>query len=189
MPPGRSLKKISHGRKDNWIYEDRPPVFAGSLDTERGPLEESPRAPRFFFAEAAGRGFFEPSHFIILPGRPMFRPVISASSSSLRSLPAPVRLSGPVFRSSLPVSLLAPRSGHPPWSVSLFPCSCLPQSTFLASRSGHPPGQFLYSPVLTRPSQLFWSRAPVIPLVSFSIPLFWPIPGLLFWASRSSLKW
>lgn len=30
-----------------WVDEDGPPAFAGGLDAERGPLEESPRAPRF----------------------------------------------------------------------------------------------------------------------------------------------
>ena len=212
------MKKTLRGRRDDWIDEDGPPALAGGLDTERGALEESPRAPRSFFEEAAGRGFLEAVSFYYSPRKPMFRVVISASSSSLRSLPAPGWLFGPVIRPSplvsFPVLLFLPalvsffvsRSGHPPgqflcspvlarfsrlfclalrsspWSVSLFPCSCPPQSAFLALRSGHlcqlaslllcsgllqsaflasssghPPSQLLCPPVLAHPMSAFLS--------------------------------
>lgn len=173
-PPGRSLKKTLRGRRDDWVDEDGPPALAGGLDTERGLLGESPRTPRSFFEEAAGQGFLEAVSFYYSPRKLMFQVVISASSSSLRSLPAPVRISGPVFRPSplvsFPVLLFLPALASffglalqsSPWSASLFPCPCPPQSAFWASSSGHPPGQFLYSPVLARPSQLFGPCAPVI---------------------------
>ena len=166
-PPGRSLKKTLRGRRDDWIDEDGPPALAGGLDIERGALEESPRAPRSFFEEAAGRGFLEAVSFYYSPRKLMFRVVISASSSSLRSLPAPGWLFGPVIRPSplvsFPVLLFLPALASffglafqaSPWSVSLFPCPCPPQSAFLASSSGHP-------------------------LVSFSIPLFLPAPVSFF---------
>ena len=101
----------------------------------------------------------------------MCRPVISASSSSLRSLPAPGWLFGPALQASpligFPVLLFLPALASffglalqsSPWSASLFPCP----------------------PVLARFSQLFWPRAPVIPLVSFSVPLSLPIPGQPLW--------
>ena len=41
-------------------------------------------------------------------------------------------------------------------------------------------GRRLCSPVLARLSRLFWSRAPVIPLVSFFVPLFLPAPVSFF---------
>lgn len=71
------------------VDEDWPPALAGGLDTERGPLEESPRAPRSFFEEAAARGFLEAVSFYYSPRKLMLLPVISARSSGLRSWPSP----------------------------------------------------------------------------------------------------
>ena len=191
--PGRSLKKTLRGRRDDWVDEDGPPAFAGGLDTERGPLGLSSRAPRSFFKEAAGQGFLEAVSFYYSPRKLMFRVVISASSSSLRSLPAPVRLSGPVIRSfslvsfSVPLSLPALASflglafQASPWSVSLFPCPCPPQSAFLASRPGHLcqlASLLLCSGLL---QSAFLVSRPGHPPASFSVPLFWPIPGQPLW--------
>lgn len=84
-----------------------------------------PRAPRSFFKEAASQGFLEAVSFYYSPRKLMFRVVISASSSSLRSLPAPVSFFGFALRSS-------------PQSASLFPCPPVlahPMSAFLSDHS------------------------------------------------------
>ena len=145
--------------------------FAGGLDTERGPLGLSSRAPRSAFKEAASQGFLEAVSFYYSP-RPMFRPVISASSSSLRSLPAPGWLFGPALQASplirFPVLLFLPALASflglalqsSPWSASLFPCP----------------------PVLARFSQLFWSRAPVIPQLASLFPC--PCPSQVSLSGR-----
>lgn len=109
----------------------------------------------------------------------MFRPVIPASSSSLRSCPAPVIFFVLAFR-SFPRSVflfpcsghpqsafLAWRSGHSPRSASLFLCSGQPQSSFLSWHSGHSPRSVFLFPC-SGPSQvvlagrlfcIFWGLA------------------------------
>ena len=103
-----------------------------------------PRAPRSFFKEAASQGFLEAVSFYYSP-RPMCRPVISASSSSLRSLPAPGWLFGPALQASpligFPVLLFLPALASffglalqsSPWSASLFLCPC-PSQVSLSGR-------------------------------------------------------
>ena len=151
-----------------WVDEDRPPVFAGGLDTERGPLEESSRAPRFFLRKRVAENFF--SRLILL-----FSPadVPARNFSQILQLTILAR-PGLALRPRVPVIppgqfLCSPVLAHPrpaflglafqssPWPVSLFPCSDPPQSAFLASRSSHPPGQSLCSLVLAHPRLAFLS--------------------------------
>lgn len=145
--------------------------FAGGLDTERGPLGLSSRAPRSVFKEAASQGFLEAVSFYYSP-RPMFRPVISASSSSLRSLPAPGWALWP-RAPGLP-------SDQVPQVLLFLPALA---SIFLASRSSHPPGQLLCSPVpLSLPALVsFLVSRPGHPPASFFVPLSLPIPGQPLW--------
>lgn len=99
-------------------------------------------------ADAPGGNFSQFLQLTILarPSQDLWprAPVIPLVSFSVPlSLPALASFLGLAFQAS-------------PWSVSLFPCPCPPQSAFLALRSGHPPA-------------------------SFSVPLFWPIPGQPLW--------